>query len=223
MKQAIVLLSGGLDSITALAISRQFYEPTTISFDYGQKHRYELQCAEKIARIYSVPHRTVKIDSGLFLHSALTDSSVDVPKERAIDESIPVTYVPARNLLFLAHATALGESIGASDLFIGANALDYSGYPDCRDPFLRSFEQTANLGTKAGTEGRSFHIHAPLISMTKAQIIQKGMSLGVDYSLTSSCYDPGANGEPCRQCDSCQLREKGFHEAGVADPLLPLK
>jgi 7-cyano-7-deazaguanine synthase len=223
-KPAVVLLSGGLDSATVLAIARaQGYETCALSFSYGQRHAWELEAAKRVAASLGVAqHRIASIDLRAFGGSALT-ADIDVPKGRATDEmshGIPITYVPARNTIFLSFALAWAEVLGASDIFIGVNALDYSGYPDCRPEFIEAFEKMANLATKAGVEGRqNLKIHTPLIAMAKAEIIAKGLELGVDYSLTSSCYDPGPSGEPCGACDSCLLREKGFRENGIADPL----
>lgn len=223
-KKAVVLLSGGLDSATVLAIARsEGYEPYALSFSYGQRHVWELEAAGRVAASMGVAqHRIAEIDLRIFGGSALTDD-IDVPKGRAADEighGIPVTYVPARNTIFLSFALAWAEVIEASDIFIGVNALDYSGYPDCRPEFIEAFERLANLATKAGVEGRQkLKIHTSLIALTKAQIIAKGIELGVDYGLTSSCYDPSPEGVPCGQCDSCLLREKGFRENGMEDPL----
>jgi 7-cyano-7-deazaguanine synthase len=220
----VVLLSGGLDSATVLAIARsKGYELYALSFSYGQRHIWELQAAARVAEsIGVVKHRTATIDLRIFGGSALTDD-IDVPKGRsddAMSRGIPITYVPARNTIFLSFALAWAEVLGSSDIFIGVNALDYSGYPDCRPEFIEAFETMANLATKAGVEGRqALNIHTPLIAMSKAEIIQKGIELGVDYSLTSSCYDPSATGEPCGECDSCLLRQKGFSENGLEDPL----
>jgi 7-cyano-7-deazaguanine synthase len=220
-RRAVILLSGGLDSSTCLLIARdEGYEIHALSFDYGQRHRIELERAGHIARLYgAASHRIARIDFPAAGSSALTDLSIPVPKHALGEEPVPITYVPARNTLFLAHALALAESLGAFDIFIGANALDYSGYPDCRPEFLEAFERTANLGTRAGTEGRTFRIHAPLLRMGKAQIVRRAKELGLDFASTSSCYDPGADGAPCGSCDSCLLRQKGFEEAGVVDPL----
>jgi 7-cyano-7-deazaguanine synthase len=223
MKHAVVLLSGGLDSATTLAIARsQDYESYALSFDYGQRHRPELEAAQKIAKsLDAKEHRIVKIDNQIFGGSALTDD-VDVPKSRSekeIGAGIPVTYVPARNTIFLAHALAWAETIGAGHIFIGANAIDYSGYPDCRPEFIALFETLANVGTKAGAEGTRIQIHAPLIKLSKSEIVRKAVELKVDLSLTHSCYDPTPEGRACGKCDSCQLRLKGFHEAGVTDPI----
>lgn len=223
-KRAVVLLSGGLDSATVLAIARaQDYEPYALSFAYGQRHVWELEAAKRVASaLGAVKHQTITIDLRAFGGSALTDE-IEVPKGRTageMAEGIPITYVPARNTIFLSFALAWAEVLGSSDIFIGVNALDYSGYPDCRPELIQAFETMANLATKAGVEGRqALKIHTPLIAMTKADIIRKGLELGVDYGLTSSCYDPSSDGVPCEQCDSCVLREKGFREAGAADPL----
>ena len=220
-KRAIILLSGGLDSTTVIHIAQdQGFTPLALSFNYGQRHFIELEAAAKI--VESVPgagHMVVRVDSGLFQGTALVGKEIEVPTEREIDDSIPVTYVPARNILFLSHALALAESLEIRDIFLGVNALDYSGYPDCRPDFIEAFEKMANLGMKAGVEGKPLQIHTPLIKMTKADIIREGMHLGVDYSLTCSCYNPGPKGEPCKKCDSCVLRAKGFADAGFADPL----
>jgi 7-cyano-7-deazaguanine synthase len=224
-RPAVVLLSGGLDSTTALAIAKsEGYEVSALSFSYGQRHIWELEAAKRVAKAIGVTdHKTVQLDLRAFGGSALT-AEIDVPKGRSADEmahGIPITYVPARNTIFLSFALAWAEVLGSSDVFIGVNALDYSGYPDCRPEFIEAFERMADLATKAGVEGRQkLKIHTPLINLSKAEIIRRGIELGVDYSLTSSCYDPSANGEPCGKCDSCLLRQKGFHEAGVADPLL---
>ncbi|HZR77911.1 MAG TPA: 7-cyano-7-deazaguanine synthase QueC [Chthoniobacterales bacterium] len=223
MKHAVVLLSGGLDSATTLAIARaQGYECYALSFDYGQRHRREIDAARKIAAsLGAKEHRIVKIDNSIFSGSALTDN-LEVPKERSEKQmglGIPVTYVPARNTIFLAHALAWAETIPAGHIFIGANAIDYSGYPDCRPEFIALFETLANIGTKAGVEGARLQINAPLIKMSKADIVRKAIELRVDISLTHSCYDPAPDGAACGKCDSCQLRLKGFHEAGVKDPI----
>jgi 7-cyano-7-deazaguanine synthase len=223
MTRAIVLLSGGLDSATTMLIAReQGFEVFALSFDYGQRHRVELEKARELAARYGArEHRVIKLDFPAGAASALTDVSKAIPKNSLGNEAIPVTYVPARNTLFLAHAVAWGEAIEAGDIFIGANALDYSGYPDCRPEYLEAFEKTANLGTKAGVEGRlAFRIHAPLLAMTKAAIVARGAALGLDFRLTSSCYDPSPDGRPCGECDACLLRARGFRETGVSDPLL---
>jgi len=223
-QKALVLLSGGLDSATVLAIAKaEGYEPYALSFNYGQRHAWELEAAKRVARSMGLAqHRIVNIDLRAFGGSALT-AEIAVPKGREtaeMAEGIPITYVPARNTIFLSFALAWAEVLGASDIFIGVNALDYSGYPDCRPEYIAAFQQMANLATKAGVEGRQhMKIHTPLIGLTKAQIIRLGIELGVDYALTSSCYDPSPAGAPCRQCDSCLLRQKGFSEAGVRDPL----
>lgn len=222
-KAAVVLLSGGLDSTTTLAIAKnQGFRTYALSFRYGQRHVFELEAARRVANASAVEqHRTVEIDLRCFGGSALT-SDIAVPKGRHVEEmssEIPITYVPARNTIFLSFALAWAEVLHCSDIFIGVNALDYSGYPDCRPEFIQAFQTLANLATKAGVEGETtVTIHAPLINLTKAEIINKGMELGVDYSLTSSCYDPSEIGEACGLCDSCQLRRKGFLEAGVVDP-----
>jgi 7-cyano-7-deazaguanine synthase len=222
-KPAIVLLSGGLDSTTVLAIARdQGFTPYALSFRYGQRHLVELEAAKRVADALGVErHVVADIDLRVFGGSALT-SDVDVPKHESADElaaDIPVTYVPARNTIFLSFALAYAETVGASDVFIGVNALDFSGYPDCRPEYIHAYETMANLATRAGVEGAKLNIHTPLIQMTKAEIIQAGLKLGVDYGLTSSCYDPDAEGRPCGHCDSCLLRLKGFSEAGTTDPL----
>jgi 7-cyano-7-deazaguanine synthase len=223
MKHAVVLLSGGLDSTTTLAIAiAQGYATYALSFDYGQRHKIEIEAARRIVKsLGAQKHRVVEIDNRLFGDSALTDD-VDVPKSRSekeISAGIPVTYVPARNIIFLSHALAWAEMIPAGHIFLGVNAIDYSGYPDCRPEFIAMFETLANIGTKAGVEGRRFQIHAPLIKMSKAQIVRKAIELDVDLGLTHSCYDPTPEGRACSQCDSCQLRRKGFREAGVIDPI----
>jgi len=223
MKKAVVLLSGGLDSTTTLAVAKaQGLAVHALSVDYGQRHRVELEQAELVAQAMRVAeHRIVRLDLRAIGGSALT-SAIDVPKGRSAEDmshGIPVTYVPARNTLLLGLALGYAETVGAFDLFIGANVLDYSGYPDCRPEFLEAFERLANLATKAGVEGTGrFRVHAPLLKMTKAEIIREGTRLGVDYSLTLSCYDPDAQGRACGNCDSCLLRKKGFEEAGVKDP-----
>ncbi len=220
-RTAVLLLSGGLDSGTCLAlISRWGWTVHAVSFNYGQRHRVELKSARRLARRYRVAsHRVFRIpDLGALGGSALTDPSIRVPKRRLGKAAIPVTYVPARNTLFLAVALAVAERTGASEVVIGANALDYSGYPDCRPPFLRAFEKVARVGTKAGVEGKDLSIRAPLLRMTKAEIVTLALALGLDPSLTSSCYDPARDGTPCGECDSCLLREKGFAEAGLIEP-----
>ncbi|HXG67827.1 MAG TPA: 7-cyano-7-deazaguanine synthase QueC [Blastocatellia bacterium] len=223
-KKAVVLLSGGLDSTTALAVAlSEGHEVYAMSFRYGQRHAVELESARRVAHAMGVErHIIVDIDLRAIGGSALTDD-IEVPKDRAGDEmasGIPVTYVPARNTIFLSFALAWAETLGAEDIFMGVNALDYSGYPDCRPEYIEAFERMANLATKAGVEGRmKLKIHTPLIAMTKAEIIKTGLALGVDYSLTHSCYDPTPDGLACGRCDSCQLRLKGFREAGAQDPL----
>jgi 7-cyano-7-deazaguanine synthase len=222
-KRAVVLLSGGLDSSTCLLIARsEGFETYALSFDYGQRHRVELAAARAVAERYGVrEHRVVRVEIPGAAVSALTDTSLEIPKNSLGREPIPVTYVPARNALFLAHALSWAEAIGAADVFIGANALDYSGYPDCRPEFLEAFERMANLGTRAGAEGRlAFRIRAPLLRLTKAEIVGLAARLGLDFGLTSSCYDPALDGAPCGTCDSCLLRIKGFQEAGMEDPVV---
>tara|TARA_B100000029_G_scaffold120920_1_gene114262 strand:+ start:918 stop:1619 length:702 start_codon:yes stop_codon:yes gene_type:complete len=222
-RPAVVLLSGGLDSATVLAMAReQGFQLFALSFDYGQRHHFELDAARQVASAGGVKeHVIVPLNLRAFGGSALTDD-MEVPKDRAQDEmeqGIPVTYVPARNTIFLSVALGWAETLGATDLFVGVNAVDYSGYPDCRPEFVAAFEQLANLATQVGVEGRGrFRIHAPLISMTKAEIIQSGLQLGVDYGLTHSCYDPDDQGRSCGRCDSCLLRRKGFVDAGSEDP-----
>lgn len=224
-KKAVVLLSGGLDSTTVVAIAlSQGYEVYALSFQYGQRHRIELDSAAAVANQMGVSeHVIADIDLRLFGGSALT-ADIQVPKYHSVqelDSGIPITYVPARNTIFLSFALAWSEVLGATDIFIGVNALDYSGYPDCRPEYIEAYERMANLATKVGAEGRQYlKIHTPLIDMTKAQIIQQGIQLGVDYALTSSCYDPSPVGKPCASCDSCLLRAKGFAEAGLVDPLM---
>ncbi|PYI78507.1 MAG: 7-cyano-7-deazaguanine synthase QueC [Verrucomicrobia bacterium] len=222
MKRAVVLLSGGLDSATTLAIAKQEgYDLFALSFRYGQRHQIEVQSAQAVAKSLGIrEHRVVEIDLRAFGGSALTDA-IDVPKNRAQSEiagRIPVTYVPARNTIFLSYALAWAEVIQARDIFIGVNSLDYSGYPDCRPEFIVQFEKLAQLATRAGVEGTRYRVQAPLIAMTKAQIIGKGAELGVQFALTTSCYDPAADGSACGQCDSCLLRAKGFREARIPDP-----
>lgn len=220
-KKAVVLVSGGLDSATVLAIARQAgFTLHAISFDYGQRHRFELEAAARVCEASQVAsHVVFPVDTGIFQGSALTND-IDVPHQRSeseISDGIPVTYVPARNTIFLSVALGLAESLGACDLFIGVNAVDYSGYPDCRPDFITAFEKMANLATRAGVEGQQIKIHTPLISLTKGQIIRRGIDLGVNYGLTHSCYDPSPEGVSCGDCDSCTLRLKGFAEAGLPD------
>ena len=223
MKRAVVLLSGGIDSATTLAVAlAEGYEVYALSFDYGQRHQIETEAARRIAGwLGAKEHRIAKIDLRIFGGSALTDD-VDVPKRRSeteIAHGIPVTYVPARNTIFLAYALAWAEVLPVSDIFLGVNAIDYSGYPDCRPEFIEAFENMANVGTKAGVEGGRFRIHTPLIKFSKAEIIRKAVELGVNLSLTHSCYDPTPEGLACGECDSCLLRLKGFREAGTKDPI----
>tara|TARA_B100000131_G_scaffold22768_1_gene21921 strand:- start:401 stop:1087 length:687 start_codon:yes stop_codon:yes gene_type:complete len=220
--KAVVLVSGGLDSTTCLAIAReQGFDLYALTLNYGQRHDHELNSARMIIDFFNIhDHSIIDIDLAQFGGSALTDQ-IDVPKKRDLSDmdEIPVTYVPARNTVFLSLALAWAEVLGSFDIFIGVNALDYSGYPDCRPEYISSFEKTANLATKAGVSGSSFKIHTPLIDMTKSEIIKVGLDLGVDYSLTSSCYDPDQEGNPCGLCDACYLRLKGFKETGITDPL----
>ena len=225
-KKAVVLLSGGLDSATTLAIAKnEHFQCYALTFRYGQRHKREIEAAKRIVGyLQAVEHRIIEIDLAAFGGSALTDSNIAVPKERAnleTAEEIPLTYVPARNTIFLSYALAWAEVLGAFDIFIGVNSTDYSGYPDCRAEFIEAFEKTANLATAAAVKGTSrYCIHTPIINMTKAQIILKGTELGVDYSLTHSCYDPDDKGRSCGRCDSCRLRLKGFAEAGLKDRIL---
>lgn len=219
--KAVCLLSGGLDSSTCLGVARRDgFECYALSFDYGQRHRMELESAARVAEFYGArEHRVAKIDLRAFGGSALTDN-IDVPKTGAIGDGIPVTYVPARNTIFLSFAMAWAEVLESSDVFIGVNAIDYSGYPDCRPEFIEAFEKMANLATKAAVEGRThLRIHTPLAELDKAGIVRLGASVGLDFSLTHSCYDPDEAGRPCGACDSCVLRRKGFWEAGILDPL----
>ncbi|MFN3166921.1 MAG: 7-cyano-7-deazaguanine synthase QueC [Phycisphaeraceae bacterium] len=222
---AVVLLSGGLDSATTLAIARdRGFACHAISFDYGQKQRVELTAAADLAEhLGAASHRVVRVDIGAFGGSALTDAALQVPKDRSDDDiahGIPVTYVPARNTVFLSYALGLAEVLGAHDIFIGVNAVDYSGYPDCRPAFIQAFQQLANLATKAGVEGNTITVHAPLIELTKKQIIERGLALGADYARTHTCYDPTPEGKPCEHCDACQLRIAAFRELGMTDPAL---
>ncbi|HEU0209609.1 MAG TPA: 7-cyano-7-deazaguanine synthase QueC [Candidatus Udaeobacter sp.] len=223
MKSAVVLLSGGIDSTTTLAIAiAEGYGPYALSFDYGQRHQIEIEAAHRVAQsLGAKQHRVAKIDLRILGGSALTDD-IAVPKQRSeteIAHGIPITYVPARNTIFLAYALGWAEVIPANDIFIGVNAIDYSGYPDCRPEFIGAFENVANIGTKAAVEGRRFNIHTPLIKLSKAQIIRKAVDLGVDLSLTYSCYDPTPEGLACGRCDSCLLRLKGFRETRIEDPI----
>jgi 7-cyano-7-deazaguanine synthase len=226
-RSAIVLLSGGLDSTTCLAIARaEGFAPVALSFRYGQRHTVELDCARRIAAGAGVEHVVADIDLAAFGGSALVDDSLEVPKHDDVAElgggpsssEIPVTYVPARNTIFLSFALAVAEVRGAADVFIGVNAVDYSGYPDCRPEFVAAFEAMANLATRAAVEGQRLTVHTPLIELTKADIIRRGLALGVDFGLTSTCYDPGADGGGCGRCDACLLRARGFADAGIPDP-----
>jgi 7-cyano-7-deazaguanine synthase len=223
-EKAVALSSGGLDSTTAMAVAKsEGFDIYSLSFSYGQRHSVELEAARRVAEALNVKkHLVIPIDMKRIGGSALTDD-IEVPKDRAeaeMGQNIPVTYVPARNTIFLAYALGWAEVLGASDIFIGVNHVDYSGYPDCRPEFIAAFELMANLATRAGVEGRKIRIRTPLIHLSKAGIIQKGMALGVDYGLTHSCYDPSPEGKACGRCDSCVLRRKGFEAAGVKDPTL---
>jgi len=224
-KKAVVLLSGGLDSATTLAIARsEGFQLFALTFEYGQRHQREIEAAKKVANsLRVIKHRIIDIDLAQFGSSALTDPIIEVPKDRAdlgSPDQIPPTYVPARNTIFLSYALAWAEVLGAFDIFIGVNTTDYSGYPDCRAEFIAAFEKTANLATAAAVRGKGrYRIHTPIINMTKAEIIRTGTKLGVDYSLTHSCYDPDQQGRSCSRCDSCKLRLKGFAEAGLRDPI----
>ncbi len=220
--RAVILLSGGLDSSTTLAVAKNMgFELYALTFRYGQRHQIEIEAAGRIAKHFEVArHTIIDVDLRRFGGSALT-APIEVPKDRSPEEissDIPITYVPARNIIFLSLALAWAEVLGCSDIFIGVNALDYSGYPDCRPEFIEAFEKMAALGTKAGVEGRGIKIHTPLIDLSKAQIIKKGLELGVEFELTSTCYDPSSQGEACGKCDACLLRLKGFAEAGIKDP-----
>jgi 7-cyano-7-deazaguanine synthase len=221
---AVVLLSGGLDSYTAAAVAkRDGFTLSALSIDYGQRHKHELEAARMVAKALGVERRLeVDLNMTRIGGSALTSSQIAVPKDQKIDpkKTIPSTYVPARNTIFLSIAMGWAEVLGSTDIFIGVNALDYSGYPDCRPEFIRAFERLARLATKSGVEGRPLSIHSPLIELSKADIIRLGLSLGLDYGLTHSCYDPSPDGRPCGRCDSCQLRAAGFAEAGATDPLI---
>ena len=217
-KKAVVLVSGGLDSTTVLSMAlKQGYDCYTLSFDYGQRHRSELEAAQRVSAIMGVTeHKVVKLDLGTIGGSALTDRTIDVPEHETT--GIPVTYVPARNTVFLSIALGWAEVLGANDIFLGVNAVDYSGYPDCRPAYIEAFAAMANLATRAAVEGQTLEVHAPLIDMTKGEIVQAGLALGVDYSLTVSCYQASLEGLACGKCDSCRLRKQGFVEAGVKDP-----
>ncbi|MBF6058026.1 MULTISPECIES: 7-cyano-7-deazaguanine synthase QueC [Thiomicrorhabdus] len=218
--KGVILLSGGLDSATVLAIAKNAgYDCHTISFDYGQRHHSELEAAERVSSAFGVTsHRVIKVDMRNIGGSALTDPSIEVPTSGVDESLIPITYVPARNTVFLSYALALAEVLEANDIFIGVNAVDYSGYPDCRPEFIDAFEKMANLATRIGVEGRPIHIQTPLIDLSKAEIIRKGSELGVDYALTISCYQADDLGRACGVCDSCRLRKKGFEDAGIPDP-----
>ncbi|NNG14435.1 MAG: 7-cyano-7-deazaguanine synthase QueC [Gammaproteobacteria bacterium] len=220
--RAVVLVSGGLDSATTLAIARaEGYACFALSFDYGQRHIAELAAAEQVTDALGVAeHKRIHLDLGTIGGSALTEACIEVPKEGVQPDTIPVTYVPARNTVFLSLALGWAEVLGARDIFIGVNAVDYSGYPDCRPEFIRAFEQVANLATRAGVEGERFHVHTPLIDLSKADIIRKGTELGVDYAQTISCYDADIKGRACGECDSCRLRREGFASAGIPDPTI---
>ena len=221
-KRAVVLISGGLDSATTLAIARaEGYTCFALSFDYGQRHISELEAAERVTEAIGVAeHKTIHLDLGEIGGSALTEAGIDVPKGGVEPDMIPVTYVPARNTIFLSLALGWAEVLGAQDIFIGVNAVDYSGYPDCRPEFIRAFERLANLATKVGVEGEHLSIHTPLIELSKAEIIRKGTELGVDYAQTISCYDADIKGRACGECDSCRLRREGFAAANIPDPTI---
>lgn len=221
-KKAVVLCSGGIDSTTIMGMAKNDgYELYSLSFCYGQRHNIELKAAQNVSKAFDVKeHLILHIDLNKIGGSSLTDN-IDVPKDRSLEqisEGIPITYVPARNTIFLSYALAWAEVLKVTDIFIGVNAVDYSGYPDCRPEYIKAFETLANLATKAGVLGNRIHVRAPLINMTKVEIIQTGIRLGVDYSMTHSCYDPAPDGRACGRCDSCLLRKKGFYEAGVVDP-----
>ncbi|MCD4657674.1 MAG: 7-cyano-7-deazaguanine synthase QueC [Planctomycetes bacterium] len=228
MRKAVILLSGGIDSATTAAISSDSgYELYCLSFDYGQRHKFELNCASKVADfLHAKEHKNFRLDMRRIGGSALT-ADIDVPKNREIDTNkfnIPITYVPARNMIFLSIASAWAEVIGANDIFIGVTAVDFSGYPDCRPEFIKSFEQTLNLGTKQGVEGNErMKVHTPLINLSKKEIVELGTKLGLDYSLTISCYDPDEQGRSCGECDSCQIRHQAFIAANIADPTIYVK
>lgn len=220
VQKAVILVSGGLDSATVLSMAKnEGYECYALSFDYGQRHSHELLQSKRVSEALGAKqHRIANIDLGIFGGSALTDDSISIPDQQ--EQGIPITYVPARNTVFLSMALGWAEVLGANAIFIGANAVDYSGYPDCRPEYIQSFEVMANLATKQSVEGKPFKILAPLIDLTKAEIIKQGLELGVDYGITSSCYDPQENGQPCGVCDSCRIRAAGFAAAGVVDPLI---
>ncbi len=216
--RAIVLLSGGLDSATVLAIASQKFDCHALSFNYSQRSLSEINAAQKVAEVFAASFQVIHIDEGVLAGSALTDDSIAVPVDNTEEVGIPVTYVPARNTLFLSHALAVAEVMSSQDIFIGVNAVDYSGYPDCRAEFIYAYENMANLATKAGVEGKQLRIHTPLIDKSKAEIISMGNEAGVDYALTVSCYQANDQGEACGNCDSCRLRRKGFEEVGIPDP-----
>ncbi len=216
--KAIVLLSGGLDSATVLALAGEKFDCHALSFDYAQRSLSEINAAQYLAETFGASFQLIHIDQGVMAGSALTDENIAVPEDAMDEGDIPVTYVPARNTLFLSHALAVAEVMSSQDIFIGVNAVDYSGYPDCRPAFIKAYEDMANLATKAGVEGKRLCIHTPLIDKSKAEIIRMGNVLGVDYGLTVSCYQANAEGEACGHCDSCQLRRKGFEEEGLVDP-----
>lgn len=221
MNQAIVLLSGGIDSVTLLYLAKKKFQPLALIFDYGQKHKYEIHLAKKHSKLTNIDFIVIHIENQIFKNTALVERQIEVPKNRNLNvKEIPITYVPGRNLLFLSYAVAVAESRNIQDIFIGVNIMDYSGYPDCRPKFIHSFEKTANLATKQGIFGHSFRIHTPLIYKKKSEIIKLGLEMDVDYSLTSSCYQPSPKGKPCLQCDSCQIRLNAFKEIGIEDPLL---
>lgn len=223
MKKGVILLSGGLDSATTAAIAIDMgFELSALTFFYGQRHDIEIKFAERLVEFFKIEnHIKIEIPAGIFRTALSKTSGIDVPKNRDINNTeIPDTYVPARNIIFLSYALAYAESSGACDIFIGANAVDYSGYPDCREEFFNAFKHVADIGTKAGVEGKGFNIHTPILKMTKPDIIREGVRLGVDYSLTHSCYDPSAEGFSCGSCDSCILRHQGFADAGVPDPTM---
>lgn len=221
MKKAVILLSGGIDSATVMAVAgKQNFKLYALSFNYGQRHKYELSSAKKVAEYFKViEHKIIRIDLRAFGGSALTDD-IEVPKNSFKQQNIPPTYVPARNTIFLSYALAWAEVLSSHDIFIGVNAVDYSGYPDCRPEYIKAYQKMANLATKEAVEGRPIKIHTPLIDMKKSEIIKKGIDLGVDYSITHSCYSPAKDGLACGRCDSCILRKKGFEEAGLKDPTL---
>lgn len=218
LEPAVVLLSGGLDSATVLAIAKQDYRVFALSFDYGQRHRGELRASEKIARVYQVTHRIAKLDLSWMGGSALTDETIPVPEKPT--EKIPSTYVPARNTIFLSVALAWAEVLKAGHIFIGVNAVDYSGYPDCRPEYIQAYQRMANLATRTGVEEQPIVIETPLISLSKGEIIKKGQALGVDYALTISCYQPDEQNRACGHCDACTFRKQGFVQAGIEDPTL---